>query len=376
MEFRKGIYGRVKVNVTEKGVTDSFHSGAIIVDSIDGSKRYVFTRLDAGDFYVAELAKGQNLRNALTFRQASTLPAELRRELMVVYTGSLNANNMARIYGVTLVERAMRAMDNIAIPIGGHANPPDTLRLIKVDTSPGEAVLFDHSTRMIVRHSTDGATTWSASRNAPESVRKTTAQVINTLFQRTVITLESSVRGGPKALKIDGVMLELQQRISNIHKSELGKLRNVAFAEIKTRQGIREVYVSVSGRQGDTAYLPLFERNRGSKEVIDEGTSYFNIDHGASFPQTSLNVSASGKLRAIPHTIDNIETYTPALTQRPTSLDTESKLISVIRQKYPDAQELESITIATTMAPCDSCSVVMKQFGYDGSPEALNVIWK
>lgn len=376
MEFRKGIYGRVKVNVTEKSVTDTFHSGAVIADSVDGSKQYVFTRLDAGDFYVAELAKGQSLRNALTFKQASTLPAELRRELMVVYTGSLNANNMARIYGVTLVERAMRAMDNIAIPIGGHANPPDTLRLIKVDTSPGEAVLFDHSTRMIVRYSTDGATTWSASRNAPENVRKTTAQVINTLFQRTVITLESSVRGGPKALKIDGVMLELQQRISNIHKSELGKLRNVAFAEIKTRQGIREVYVSVSGRQGDTAYLPLFERNRGSKEVIDEGTSYFNIDHGASFPQTSLNVSASGKLRAIPHTIDNIETYTPALTQRPTSLDTESKLISVIRQKYPDSQELESITIATTMAPCDSCSIVMKQFGYDGNPEALNVIWK
>ncbi|MCP1519795.1 hypothetical protein J2Y74_004105 [Pseudomonas migulae] len=376
MEFRKGIYGRVKVNVTEKRVTDIFHSGAIIVDSVDGSKRYVFTRLDAGDFYVAELAKGQSLRNALTFKQASTLPAELRHELMVVYTGSLNANNMARIYGVTLVERAMRAMNTIAIPIGGHANPPDTLRLIRVDTSPGEAVLFDHSTRMIVRHSTDGATTWSASRNAPERVRETTAQVINTLFQRTVITLESSVRDGPKALKIDGVMLELQQRISTIHNSELGKLRNVAFAEIKTRQGIREVYVSVSGRQGDTAYLPLFERNGGSKEVVIDGTSYINIDHGANFPQTSLNVSASGKLRAIPHTIKDVGTYTPELTQRPTSLDTESKLISVIRQKYPDSQELESITIATTMAPCDSCSIVMKQFGYDGNPEALNVIWK
>ncbi|SEE84121.1 deaminase domain-containing protein [Pseudomonas migulae] len=376
MEFRKGIYGRVKVNVTEKGVTDTFHSGAIIVDSIDGSKRYVFTRLDAGDFYVAELANGQSLRNALTFKQASTLPAELRRELMVVYTGSLNANNMARIYGVGRVERALQAMDNIAIPIGGPANPPDTLKLIKVDTSPGEAVLFDHSTRMIVRHSTDGATTWSASRNAPESVRETTAQVINTLFQKTVITLESSVQGGPKALKIDGVMLELQQRISAIHSSELGKPRNVAFAEIKTRQGIREVYVSVSGRQGDTHYLPLFSRSRDSNEVIIDGTSYFNIDHGAHFPQTSLSVSASGKLRAIPHTIKDVEKYTPELTQRPTSLDTESKLIGVIRQKYPDSQELESITIATTMAPCDSCSIVMKQFGYDGSPEALNVIWK
>lgn len=210
----------------------------------------------------------------------------------------------------------------------------------------------------------------------PESVRKTTAQVINTLFQRTVITLESSVQGGPKALKIDGVMLKLQQRISDIHSIELGKPRNVAFAEIKTRQGIREVYVSVSGRQGDTDYLPLFSRSRDSNEVIVDGTSYFNIDHGARFPQTSLSVSASGKLRAIPHTIKDVEKYTPELTQRPTSLDTESKLIGVIRQKYPDPQELESITIATTMAPCDSCSIVMKQFGYDGSPEALNVIWK
>ena len=100
MEFRKGIYGRVKISITEKGVTDTFHSGAVIADSVDGSKRYVFTRLDAGDFYVAELTKEQNLRDALVFKQASTLPAELRRELMVVYTGSLNANNMARIYGV------------------------------------------------------------------------------------------------------------------------------------------------------------------------------------------------------------------------------------------------------------------------------------
>ena len=76
MEFRKGIYGRVKVNVTEKGVTDSFHSGAIIVDSIDGSKRYVFTRLDAGDFYVAELAKGQSLRNAPVSYTHLTLPTK------------------------------------------------------------------------------------------------------------------------------------------------------------------------------------------------------------------------------------------------------------------------------------------------------------
>jgi hypothetical protein len=94
------------------------------------------------------------------------------------------------------------------------------------------------------------------------------------------------------------------------------------------------------------------------------------------FPETALSVTPQGKLQAIPHTIDNIETYTPALTSRPTSLDTESKLISVIRTKYPDPKDLDSITIATTMAPCDSCAVVMKQFGYDGSPGALQVTWK
>ena len=82
------------------------------------------------------------------------------------------------------------------------------------------------------------------------------------------------------------------------------------------------------------------------------------------------------KYGQFPTPIDNIETYTPELTARPTSLDTESKLISVIRDKYPDPKELESITIGTTMAPCDSCAIVMKQFGYDSSPDDLNVIWK
>ncbi|MHC8313513.1 deaminase domain-containing protein [Pseudomonas sp. GT1P32] len=375
MEFRKGIYGRVKISITEKGVTDTFHSGAVIADSVDGSKRYVFTRLDAGDFYVAELTKEQNLRDALVFKQASTLPAELRRELMVVYTGSVNANNMARIYGVGRVERALKAMEEIAIPIGGHTNPPDTLRLIKVDTSPGEAVLFDHSTRMIVRHSTDGAVTWSLSRTAPQSVRQTTAKQFNTLFQKPAFSYQST-SAGPKALHIDDTMKELQKLISKKTGRRPHAPRNIAFAEIKTKAGQHEVYVSVSGTHNDTRYLPLFARHPRAKEVKIGEMSYFNIDEGTRVAESSLSVSDSGKLRAIPHTIDNIETYTPALTQRPTSLDTESKLIGVIREKYPDPKALESITIATTMAPCDSCSVVMKQFGYDGNPEALNVIWK
>ncbi|MHC8402140.1 deaminase domain-containing protein [Pseudomonas sp. MDT1-17] len=377
MEFQKGIYGRVFVSVPVRGkqLVDNFQVGSIIVESMDGSKHYVFMRLNAGDFYVAERGIGQSVHDILTFKKADTLPEALKNELLLVYTGSLNANNMARIYGVGPVERALRTMDEIAIPVGGHVNPPDTLKLLKVDTSPGEAVLFDHSTRMIVRSSTDGAATWSLSKAAPNSVRETTAEIFNHLFQKEVVTLSSSTQGGPKALKIDDTMRQLQRLISKETHRPVHSPRNIAFAEIKTKGGVHEVYVSVSGNQNDTGFLPLFAKNRSANEVKVGNASYFNIDHGIRFPETALEVNPQGKLQAIPHTINDIENYTPALTNRPTSLDTESKLISVIRGKYPDPKELDSITIATTMAPCDSCSVVMKQFGYDG-PDALDVIWK
>ncbi|MBK5378548.1 hypothetical protein JFT81_28390 [Pseudomonas sp. TH43] len=377
LAFQKGIYARINVEIPlgARNRVDTLETGAIIVPAIDGSKHYVFTRLDAGDFFFADLPPGQSLSTPLTLRKADSLPTDLRDELTTVYTGSLNANNMARIYGTAAVERALKAMEELAIPIGGLTHPPDTLRLIKVDTSPGEAVLFDHSTRMIVRHSSDGAATWSLSRAAPDSIRQTTARVFNALFEETVITVDSAA-GGAKALKIDNTMQQLQHLISHRTGNKLHSPRNIAFAEISTQSGTREVYVSVSGQQGDTAFLPLFARHKDSAQVTLGDTTYINIDHASRFSATSLSVSDSGKIRAIPHTIDNIETYSPALTSRPTSLDTESKLIRVIRGKYPDAQTLDSITIATTMAPCDSCAVVMKQFGYEGGPEAMNVLWK
>ncbi|MNH88081.1 hypothetical protein D3C73_405810 [compost metagenome] len=378
MEFQKGIYGRVMVSVPVPGeeLVDNFHIGSIIVEAADGSKHYVFTRLNAGDYYFAERASGHGVHDLLTFKKADTLPDELKNELLVVYTGSLNANNMVRIHGQASVERALKAMDEIAIPIGGHANPPETLKWLKVDTSPGEAALFDHSTRMIIRFSTDGAATWSLSKAAPDSARETTAEIFNNLFEENVITVASSTQAGPKALKIDDTMRRLQRLISKKTRRPLHKPRNIAFAEIKTKAGGREVYVSVSGNKGDTGFLPLFANNRHTNEVKVGSTSYFNIDHKVSFPQTALEVSPQGKLQAIPRTINDIETYTPALTSRPTSLDTESKLISVIRGKYPNPKDLDSITIATALAPCESCSVVMKQFGYDGSADALGVIWK
>lgn len=378
MEFQKGIYGRVMVSIPAAGqdLVDNLRTGAVIVEAIDRTKYYIFIRLDAGNFYVTEFAKGQNLFATLTFRKAETLLLELKNELIKVYTGSLIANNMVRIHGQVAVERALKAMDEIAIPIGGHANPPETLHHLIVDTSPAEAVLFDHSTRMIVRTSTDGAATWSLSKAAPDNARETTAEIFNNLFGKKVITVDSSTGAGAKALKIDDTMRQLQRLISKETRRPVHRPRNIAFAEIKTKAGVHEVYVSVSGSQGDTRFLPLFASNSNTNVVKVGDTHYVNIDHETRFPQTALNVSPEGKLQAIPHTIDNIETYTPELTARPTSLDTESKLISVLRSKYPDPKEFDSITIATTMAPCDSCSVVMKQFAYDGSPGALDVIWK
>ncbi|MBV6825645.1 deaminase domain-containing protein [Pseudomonas sp. PD9R] len=378
MEFQKGIYGRAKVSMPVAGqpLVDTVSAGVILVEAADGSKHYVFMRLNAGDFYVAERVKGQSVYDRLTFKKADTLHAEVKKELLVVYTGSLNANNMVRIHGQASVERALKAMNEIAIPIGGHANPPETLKWLKVDTSPAEAVLFDHSTRMIVRASTDGAATWSLSKAAPDNVRETTAEIFNNLFAKKVITVESSTQSGPKALRIDDTMMQLQRLIGTAKRQRVHGPRNIAFAEIKTKSGVHEVYVSVSGSKGDTDYLPLFAKHKSTREVKVGTATYINIDQGVRFPQTALHVTPQGKLQAIPHTIDNIETYSPALTSRPTSLDTESKLVSVIRAKYPDSKDLESITIATTMAPCDSCSVVMKQFSYDGSPNALDVAWK
>jgi hypothetical protein len=367
--LRKGIFARVKIKVPENNLDDTFEVGAIVCESMDGARQYVFTRLSAGDFYVAELATGQSIQTALTFKKASTLPQDLQDELLTVYIGSLNANNIARIYGITAVERALRTMDEIAIPIGGHANPPGTLKLLKVDTSPGEAVLFDHSTRMIVSHGPAGSATWSRSRHASEPFRQRTADIFDTLFvkQQTVPVRPDS------NLKINKTMTELQEMLPDGYKT--GNARNIAYADVVTATGQREVYVSVSGGVGLTSELPLFKSPFAKDKVIVGDTTYFNVDAGKTFNRTSLNVSEDGKLLAIPHTIKNIDTYTPAITSRPTSLDSEAKLIGVIRGKYPDIKTIRSINVVTTMPPCSSCSVVIKEFGYDGAADGLKVLW-
>ncbi|WP_439819864.1 deaminase domain-containing protein [Pseudomonas sp. HLG18] len=370
MEFQKGIYGRINVKTPygTRGEFDTFQAGAIIVPAMDESKRYVFTRLDAGAFYVAELPKGQNISGPLKLRQAKTLPNNLRKELMTVYTGSLNANNTARIYGVPAVERALKTMEEIAIPIGGHNHPPNTLNLLKVDTSPGEAVLFDHSTRMIVSQLQTGAASWSRSGTAPAALRQRAADIFDTLFVKKTINV---VAGAD--LRINKTMKKFQKLLPSHLQTE--NARNIAYADIVTSTGKREVYVSISGARGLTGELPLFKHPFAPDKVIVGDTTYFNIDFGQTFTRTSLNVSPEGKILAIPRTIKDVHNYTPEMTSRPTSLDSESKLISVLRQKYPDNSMITSVDVATTMPPCTSCSVVMKAFGHNAGADALKVLW-
>ena len=370
MEFQKGIYGRIRARIplSRTNQIDTLEAGAIIVPAIDGSKHYVFTRLDAGDFYVAEHLPVQSFSAPLTLRKAQTLPADLVEELKTVYTGSLHANNTARIHGIDAVERAMRTMDEIAIPIGGHANPPNTLKLLKVDTSPGEAVFFDHSTRMIVSKLPTGATSWSRSRAASDTFRQRAAEIFDTLFVEKTITTRLN-----SDLKINRTMDTFQKLLPRSLQTQ--SARNIAYADVITSSGKREVYVSVSGAQGLTGELPLFKTPFAPNGVIINGTTYFNIDVGQTFNRTSLSVTNDAKVLAIPHTIKNIETYKPSMTSRPTSLDSEAKLISVVRKKYPDREMITSVNVATTMPPCNSCSVVMKEFGFDGTAGTLEVLW-
>lgn len=367
--FQKGIYTRLKVQIPYRNRFDTFETGAIIVPALDDSKHYVFTRLGPGDFYVAERLPGQTFTDPLTLHTAHTLPAGLADELKTVYTGSLNANNMARMHGASAVERAMKTMDEIAIPIGGHAHPPEGLKWLKVDTSPGEAVLFDHSTRMIVTQLASGATSWSRSRHASDTLRQRTAEIFDTLFTEKTIAIEQG-----SDLKINKAMQAFQKLLPP--ELQAHNPRNIAFADVVTADGKREVYVSVSGALGLTAELPLFKPPFPADGVIVNGTRYFNVDHGQAFARTSLDVSSDGKLLAIPHTIKDIERYKPEMTRRPTSLDSEAKLIRTLREKYPQNNLLATVDVATTMPPCSSCAVVIKEFGYDGASDALQVLWK
>lgn len=78
-----------------------------------------------------------------------------------------------------------------------------------------------------------------------------------------------------------------------------------------TSSGQREIYVSVSGARQATGHLPLFKQNLGADSVRVGESTYFNIDMNQNFPYTSLEVTAEGKLLAVPTTIKDIGTYKP-----------------------------------------------------------------
>ncbi|WP_367085324.1 deaminase domain-containing protein [Pseudomonas sp. HOU2] len=371
LQFRKGIYARIKTGGTYDGINDSHQVGAVLMPAIDGSATHVFFRVNNHEYYLATFAKGEIPGKQLTFKRLA--PAELAdgtlgAELLTVYTGSLHANNMVRLHGLESVQRAMHTMEQIAIPIGTTATPANNMKWLKVDTSPGEALMFDHSTRMIVTRLPEGAATWARSKEAPEAFRQKTAEIFDTLFLSPTINPANT----NAALRIDSTMQKLHNLLPMRERPV--NARNIAYAEVTTVSGKREIYVSVSGAQGSTQRLPLF-RHMGANHVRIGDTTYINIDYNPAFARTSLEVTEQGRLLAVPLTIKDLKSYQPTQTSRPTSLDSESKLISVLREKYPDPTEIRAVDIATTMRPCESCSVVMKQFAHDGGEAALQVLW-
>lgn len=365
LQFRKGIYTRIEIQGTYEGCNELHRVGAILVPGIDEKTIHLFARPNSNKGYHATIAVGEQLTPHQTYFMKQLKPLEqadgtLGSELIRVFEGSMTANNMVAIHGKEAVERAMKTMERIAIPLGTTANPPANMKWLKVDTSPGEALMFDNATRMIVTRLPEGSTTWSRSREASDTLKQRTAEIFDTLFERTVI--DQSVNS---VFRINTTMQKLNTSLDRSLRR--ANPRNIAYAEVKKTDGAREVYVSVSGGQKVTKKLPLFRNNSGTDRVRRGDTTYINVDWRVSRPTTSLLLDDQDNLLAIPRT-------PLTLPGMPTSLDSESKLISTINRIYPDRQSIVSVNIATTMRPCESCAVIMKAFGHDGTQD-LNVLW-
>lgn len=369
VEFQTGLYGGIKVTGTAEKIDDIHETGALIIRSIDEKYTYVFTRLNFDDYYMTKLSSTDSIEPPLTLKKLGPddlVPGSVGEELHRVYIGSLNANNAARIYGREQVELALDKIDEISIPIGAPDHPPSNMKWVKVNTYPAEAVLFDRRTRMIVSDLPNGAAVWKPSRQAPEALQTSTADIFNALF--TTPSGGASAQSTARTVTIHDAMLELQKILPTQNQ------KNIAFASVTTTSGHKEIYVSVSGIEDYTRHLPLFKSNSGLTEITVGDVTYFNVD-GLRNPidPAALSLSPDGKLLAIPHLMD--AAGSSDRLSRITSGDSESKLVGYLSEKYPGPEDIKSITVATTLPPCESCSIVMKEFGHERGADALNVIW-
>jgi hypothetical protein len=254
-------------------------------------------------------------------------------------------------------------LDEFAVNIGAPANPIDELKWVNVTAYPATSLLFDGPTRAMAATLSDGASLWAKSTMTSIELQQHVANRFDTLFLR-------GTSAAPNSTRIDNAMEDLQKLIPSNYQQ---KLRNIAFAEVKTATGKSEVYVSVSGAGNNTRHLPLFKRHK--KSQVQHGDSvYFNVDQlRKPTPPETLTLSSGEALLSIPHPIT--DPARPDVIQWTTSLDSESKLIGYISDKYPNTGDIKSINVVTTLPPCDSCSIILKGFGYDHGVDALNVIW-
>jgi len=350
IEFQTGIYAGIRVNGSAENINDVHRIGAIIVPDRYEEFNYVFTQLNDNYYALKNLAANESKTLRLRKLEPSELAQGYGEELKRIYEGSINANNTVRFHGEDKVNQALENLKKISIPIGTPADPPANMSWTKVDTSPAEAVMFDRRTRLLVCELPDGAALWKPTHFAPQEIQNKTASIFGALF-------------GTERLSIENAMQALKKIRSASYK-------NIAFAEVTLASGKVEIYISVSGIYDYTRHLPVF---RGGNQVDIRGVTYYNLDAlKDGTDATSLLLGNEGKsLLAIPHATAS----GPNATSLITSGDSESKLISYISQKYPNDGDIRSITIATTLPPCDSCAIVMKEFGHSRGADALNVTW-
>ncbi|KQV16275.1 hypothetical protein ASC74_25475 [Pseudomonas sp. Root329] len=365
LEFQQGIYGGLKVTGSAEKIDDVHEVGALVVYSKDKSHRYVFAKLHLDDYYMAKLSASESVQGPLQMNKVSEqqlLDDTVEKELRRIYIGSLNANNMVRIHGKDKVHLALDKLDEFAVNIGAPANPIDELKWVHVTAYPATSLLFDGPTRAMAATLSDGASLWAKSTMTSIELQQDVANRFDTLFLR-------GTSAAPNSTKIDYAMEDLQKLIPSNYQQ---KLRNIAFAEVKTATGKSEVYVSVSGAGNNTRHLPLFKRNGSQVKYGD--SVYFNVDHlRPSTTPDSLTLSSSESLLSIPHPITH--PARPDVIQWATSVDSESKLIGYISDKYPNTGDIKSINVVTTLPPCDSCSIILKGFGYEHRVDVINVIW-